>query len=80
METLWDLLKDEYKEKLIKEQDKYPNVVKTIKKDFTNNIMWCDLTIFTVSTLVTFVNLELNKQDAFFFKYGEGVLNPRKDG
>ena len=72
--TIYERLKPEVKEALLKNRQEYKTSVDYIIEKLNSTTFYSDLTISDVSSLHTFSNIELIKVSAWDFKYGDNIL------
>lgn len=58
MKTLYERLKQEHKDSLVLEAEKYPTSVNAIIDKLKSEVVWTELTYGEVSMLVTYLNLK----------------------
>ena len=71
MNTLWQQLKPEYKQKLNEQSEKYPIIVKSIKLALKDNYFWSHLTIGQAKDLISFTDLTFGEMSSHDFAFGD---------
>ena len=71
MNTLWQQLKPEYKQKLNEQSEKYPIIVKAIKIALKDNYFWSHLTIGQAKDLISFTDLTFGEMSSHDFAFGD---------
>ena len=73
--TIYERLKPEIKETLHSEKNKkYQTTVDYIVEELSATTFYSDLSISTISSLYTFVHIDLVKTSVWDWKYGDNIL------
>lgn len=79
MQNLYERLKPEVKERLLKESEKYGLVNRSIIPLLKSTYFYDELKISEVNRLITFSNTETYKWSLWDYKYGEELFNKNTD-
>jgi len=74
MSTLYDKLKPEIKQELLKQEELYPTLVKDVKIALRENYLWSHLSIGQARELVNFTSVSLGSMSSYDWSYGEKFL------
>jgi len=74
MSTLYDKLKPEIKQELLKQEELYPTLVKDVKIALKENYLWSHLSIGQARELVNFTSISLGSMSSYDWSYGEKFL------
>ena len=72
--TLYQRLKPEVKDALLSNMVDYEGTITSIIEKLSNETFYSNLTISDISSLYTFSDIELIKDSAWDFKYGDNIL------
>ena len=78
MSTLYDKLKPEIKQELLKQEELYPTLVKDVKIALKENYLWSHLSIGQARELVNFTSISLGSMSSYDWSYGEKFLIEEK--
>jgi len=78
MSTLYDKLKPEIKQELLKQEELYPTLVKGIKIALRENYLWSHLSIGQARELINFTSISLGSMSSYDWSYGEKFLIEEK--
>tara|TARA_B100001059_G_C17246734_1_gene292320 strand:+ start:194 stop:430 length:237 start_codon:yes stop_codon:yes gene_type:complete len=78
MSTLYDKLKPEIKQELLKQEELYPTLVKGVKIALRENYLWSHLSIGQARELVNFTSISLGSMSSYDWSYGEKFLIEEK--
>ena len=78
MSTLYDKLKPEIKQELLKQEELYPTLVKGVKIALRENYLWSHLSIGQARELVNFTSVSLGSMSSYDWSYGEKFLIEEK--
>ena len=74
MSTLYDKLKPEIKQELLKQEELYPTLVKGVKIALRENYLWSHLSIGQARELINFTSISLGSMSSYDWSYGEKFL------
>mgnify|MGYP003137058329 CR=1 FL=1 len=72
--NLWQKLSPSMRDKIESVQVKYPSMYTYIKTDLETESFWDELSINTVSNILTFTDTPLYAIDSNTWKFGDGIL------
>ena len=78
MSTLYDKLKPEIKQELLKQEELYPTLVKGVKIALRENYLWSHLSIGQARELINFTSISLGSMSSYDWSYGEKFLIEEK--
>lgn len=75
--TIYERLKPEIKQALLKNQKQYETSVNNIINTLSSTTFYSDLKISDISSLYTFSDMELFKVSVWDLKYGDNILTTK---
>lgn len=75
--TIYERLKPEIKQALLKNQKQYETSVNNIINTLSSTTFYSDLKISDISSLYTFSDMELFKVSVWDIKYGDNILTTK---
>lgn len=75
--TIYERLKPEVKQALLKNQKQYETSVNNIINTLSSTTFYSDLKISDISSLYTFSDMELFKVSVWDLKYGDNILTTK---
>ena len=75
--TIYERLKPEIKQALLKNQEQYETSVNNIINTLSSTTFYSDLKISDISSLYTFSDMELFKVSVWDLKYGDNILTTK---
>ena len=72
--NLWQKLSPSMRDKIESVQSKYPTMYIDIKANLETESFWDELSINTVSNILTFTDTPLYTVNSNTWKYGDGIL------
>ena len=79
MQTLYERLKPEYKQRLESQEDLYPTLIKGIKIALRDNYFWSHLTIGQAKDLITFTDNSFSDISTNEWAWGDKFFFPIPD-